>query len=175
MHTGHIILVKAEDHQDAVEKVWTAVNADESWFASNWSDWAVVGTEGYGESRWEMAEFFEKGTYTGKHKYALSCETEPELFYAVIEERLASRKKQFDRIVEQLMESGKTWIHDFELDEDTMDSWHLRHFASLATSVYTSESMIFDLENYDANLKWFRKDVEEGNTDWFAVVVDFHY
>lgn len=176
MHTGHIILVKGENHQDALERVSVAVMSDgEGWFASNWSDWAVVGDTGLGESRWEMSEFFAEGTYTGEHKYVLSYETERELFCALVDKQLASRKAEFDRIVDTLMESGKTWIHDFELDEDTMDSWYLRHFANLATGIYTSESKIFDLENHDANLKYFRQDVEAGNTDWFAVVVDFHY
>ena len=29
MHTGHIILVKAENHEDAISVVFTAINADE--------------------------------------------------------------------------------------------------------------------------------------------------
>lgn len=170
MHTGHIILVKADDYEDAISSVYCRINDDESWFASNWSDWASVEKD----SRWEMADFFPKG-YTGSNKYVVSYETEKELFEELVESCLDARRAEFVRLADELDLAGKSVLTDFDIDEDTMLTWKLRQFANLANSVYCPESKIFDLENYDANLNWFRQDVAEGNNNWFAVVADFHY
>jgi hypothetical protein len=176
MHTGHIVLVKAESHEDAIGIVWTTVNtSDENWFASNWSDWAVVADEGISGSRYQMADFFEEDTYTGTHPHALSLETESELFYQLVSKKLEEREATFDAVVNKLKEEGVDSLYDFRLDQDDDVSWYLRRLSNLVGSVYTHDSKIFDLENHDANLSYFKKDVEAGNTNWYAVVVDFHF
>lgn len=177
MHTGHIILVKAENHEDAISTVWTAVNtSDETWFAANWSDWAVVAHEGISESRWNMKDFLDKeDLYTGVNDHALSYETERDLFEKVVQHQLDQRANAFEGVIRSLKDAGVESVYDFNLDQDDQVSWQLRRLGTLASSIYNPDSKIFDLENYDANLKYFRADTEAGNTNWYAVVVDFHF
>lgn len=173
MHTGQIILVKAEDHEDAMNKVWSAVNADgDQWFASNWSDWAVVANEGTLGSRWTIKDFYEGET---ENEWVVSYETEREAFDAIVQGRLDERSNEFEGIIRQLKAEGVDSVYDFQLDQDNLTSWNLRRLANLANSIFNSDSKIFDLENFDANLRWFKKDIADGETNWFAVVVDFHF
>jgi hypothetical protein len=152
------------------------LNAEsDQWFASNWSDWAVVGDEGIMGSRYQMADFFEEDTYTGTHPHALSLETEKELFDELVTKQLEQREATFDAIVNKLKDDGVDSLYDFRLDQDDDVSWQLRRLSNLVASIYNPDSRIFDLENHDANLLYFKKDVEAGNTNWYAVVVDFHF
>lgn len=181
MHTGQIILVKAEDHEDAISKVNLAINADgEQWFASNWSDWAVVANEGMLGSRWTIKDFFDHEDEEGneiatENEWVVSYETERKIFDEVVQGRLDARSNNFDNIIRQLKDDGVDSVYDFQLDQDNLTSWNLRRLANLANSIFNSDSMIFDLENFDANLKWFKKEIEDGVTNWYAVVVDFHF
>jgi hypothetical protein len=89
--------------------------------------------------------------------------------------QLDQRANEFERVISSLKGAGVDSVYDFKLDQDDAVSWHLRRLGNLVGSIYNPDSRIFDLENNDANLSYFKKDVEAGNTNWFAVVVDFHF
>ena len=171
MHTGHIILIKADDHEDAISRVWSAINADENWFANAWADWAAI-TDG----RFDLSHFFG-GEYNGVHNHAVSYETEKDLFLQLIESRKAERRAEFDRLLAEIKEDGRLNLDNYELDEDSMASWKLYRFSSFVNSSYNPYSKIYDLENYDTNLKNFTLEIESetGEKNWYGVLVDFHY
>ena len=168
MHTAHLILVKAEDHEDAIATVRIALTPDDgSHFASHWSDWALVGDEGFGESRYSFRHEYED--WDGASSYAISLDDEGDLFHRELAKFYAFREKAFDRLRSEVSDEGFA----FSLDQDDRASYALRKFAELADGVYTYESAIYDLEHYSTNLKHFRdKEAENG---WYAVLVDFHF
>ena len=171
MHTGHLILVKAESHQDAIDRVWTTLNySDSEHFAANWSDWAVVGNEGFADSRWSFPT--EITGWTGANEYAVSLRDEPELFNQAFERFYSYRQQAFESFKAKVAELDSS---TFELDQDDLESWNLVRFAQLVDGIYNPQSHLYDLENYTANPKYFNESVESGEDDWFGVIVDFHY
>lgn len=168
MHTGHLILVKAESHEDAINSVWTILNTDSEHFAASWSDWCVVG-EG---SRWDFRSEFadeEDFEWDGDSIYAVGLSEEPELFSKAVAHFYGLRESSFERIREGIEEPSLDY---FSLDQNDMKSWKLYRLAQLAESVYCPDSCIYDLENYSADLKYFREDSSE---NWYGVLVDFHF
>jgi hypothetical protein len=168
MHTGHLILVKAESHQDAIDRVWTNLNTDTAHFAADWSDWAVVGDEGIGESRFSLEEFEQELS----NKYVVSYETETEAFRTILEKFIELRQKDFDRFKEAVQDLD---LASLKMGEDSDKAWKLSRFADLIWGNYTPDSAYYDLENYTPDLNHFEQSILSGETDWFGVIVDFHY
>lgn len=175
MHTGHLILVKAESHQDAIDGIWTNLNSDGEHFAASWSDWAMVGDEGFGKSRFSLEEF----GVPLQNNYVVSYADERESFETILQKFVDIRTGTFNRFKDEL--TG----NDFSIDQlelnagsgsaTTQFAWTLSRLADLAWGAYTPDSAFYDLENHDTELTLFQKDIESGATDWFAVIVDFHF
>lgn len=170
MHTGHLVLIKAESHEDAIDKVRIALNPEEGTSPADWSDWCIVGDEGFGESRYSFDHEYEG--WSGASKYAVSLADEANLFHTALNKMYELREKAFERFRDQIFELG---VSIFKLDQNDQESWALYRFAELSDSIYNPESFIYDLENYTADLKYFRQSESEGETDWFAVLVDYHF
>lgn len=173
MHTGHIILVKAEDHDEAIGAVRSALAPDEgSHFASAWSDWAIVGDEGFGGSRFEFRHFLEDGEeWDGASHYAISRDDEADLFYKMLNKFYGFRQAEFDRLKDELRDQD----FSVSLDQDDLLTYNLHKLAELADSRYCHKSAVYDLENYTANLRYFREDEAQNGHNWYAVLVDFHF
>lgn len=173
MHTAHIILVKAEDHDDAIATVRSALTPDEGGhFASAWSDWAMVGDEGYGGSRFEFQHFLEDGEeWSGASRYAVSRDDEADLFYKMLDKFYGFRQSAFDRRQDELRDQD----FSVSLDQDDQVTYSLYKLAELADSRYCYESAVYDLVNYTANLRYFRQDEADNGHGWYAVLVDFHF
>lgn len=169
MHIAHIVLVKAESHEDAIGAVRANLDDYESRFAL-WSDWAVVGNEGISNSRWSFEDFGGE-TWTGADKYAVSRDTERELFDKVVALFVERRQEAFDNLEREITDNG----FSFSLDQDNRESYALTKFAKLADSRYCSDSYIYDLANQTANLRYFREEMANDGEEWFAVLVDFHF
>jgi hypothetical protein len=168
MHTGHLILIQAESHQDAIDKVWTALNTDTENFASEWSDWSLVGDEGIGESRYSFEEFIQELS----NKYVVSYETEAVAFQNIFEKFIELRQAGFDRFKEVVQDLNLT---SMKMGEDSHKAWQLSRFADLIWGNYTPDSMYYDLENYTPDLKHFEQSILNGETNWYGVIVDFHF
>jgi hypothetical protein len=168
MHTGHLILIQAESHQDAIDKVWTALNTDTAHFASEWSDWALVGEEGIGGSRYSLGEFNQELS----NKYVVSYETEAVDFQNILEKFIELRQAGFDRFKDVVQDLD---LASMKMGEDSDKAWKLSRFADLIWGNYTPDSMYYDLENYTPDLNHFEQSILSGETNWFGVIVDFHY
>lgn len=173
MHVPHLILVQAESHQDAIDYVWMSLNSDSEHFAADWSDWAVVGTEGFLESRFSLADDYD---FTFTNKYVVSLETEEEAFVAVLSDFIGQRKLTFDRFKQEI---ANVEISELELDtpfsnENHDKAWKLSRLADLAWGNYTPDSAYYDLENNDTSLQQYEASLARGESNWYGVLVDFH-
>ena len=168
MHTAHIVLVRADDHEDAISTVQNELfEPDYNW--CEWSDWAVVV-----DGRYRLSNFFEPNTYTGVSEYAVSYDTERVLFDKVLGHFMEVRRTEFNRILDRLELAGKGSLGDYDLEMlDTHHAYDLLGFAQLVTGSYTYDSYVYDLNNQTANLSVFRSIPDK--SDWFAVLVDFHF
>ena len=171
MHTGHLILVQAESHDDAIATVRAALHySDGENFAGSWSDWSVVGDDGLVPSRWNFHTEFED--WDGASSYAVSLADEADLFHKALNHFYAFRENEFARLANQIAENT---LSLYTLDQNDMESYALVKFAYLAESHYFSHSFVYDLQNYSADLKHFRESEKIGETDWYGVLVDFHF
>ncbi len=171
MHTAHIILVKADDHEEAVGKVRSNIDNTEASFA-DWSDWSVIGDEGIGDSRYSFADFIE-GWEGNTHAVGLKDETD--LFYQVLNTFKTYRDAEFNSLKESLKDFDLTSFLEIEMDGYYPDVYNLLKLARLANGEYSYESKIFDLEHWCITTKYFDEEVTKGENDWFAVLVDFHF
>ena len=174
MHTAHIILVKAEDHEDAFENVWQHFNNAEDNIAQRWSDWQSVGDD----SRWSMEDFVPKGTVL-QHNYVLSYETETELFSYVVDNALRERQLAFEKLYDNLDLAGQSHLSAYNVeDKDLMKAYDLYRFAQFVAGYYNPDSHIVDLDSYTTNLEYFQNSIAETEPvqkNWYAVVVDLHF
>jgi len=168
MHTGHIILIKADSHQDAIDRVRLYLQPDEGQSPADWSDWCMVGDEGIFGSRYSFRHDYED--WDGASDYAVSLDDEADLFHKVLAKMYGLREQAFDDFRERIFDMG---IVGFRLDQNDQESWALYRFSELVESVYNPHSFVYDLQNFTADLKYFREtESEEG---WYAVLVDFHF
>lgn len=175
MHTAHIVLVKADSHDDAIGTIRAHLNNDNH-FASGWSDWAIVGDEGFGASRFSFRNLLDSDSdsileWDGASSYAVSRDDEADLFSATLNRFYGYRQQIFDELYAEAQENG----FYFSLDQDDTESWKLYRLTQLAESVYCPDSKVYDLEHYSANLRSFHEDIAQDGRDWYAVLVDFHF
>ena len=169
MHTGHTILVKADSHEEAIETARACFNPEEGQSPAEWSDWCVVGDEGgYLGSRYSFRN--EHEDWTGASDHAVSLDDEADLFYKVLNDAVEAREREFNRLRDRVGGVGS-----FSLDQDDSESWALHRFAEFAGSIYNPYSFVYDLQNYTANLRYFREAEAAGEQGWYAVLVDFHF
>ena len=169
MHVGQILLVEAESHEEAEDKVKSAVQYSET-PNPEWSDWNEIG------GRW--SDFFGKG------KNVLRYTENTALAEEKLAEWVASRKGEMERLHEQVKDvsiANYISMYDAEADhrnfigQDSMSLWYLVKLAKLLQDDWTPDSAVFDLENYTANLKSFRERVAVAPEMQYLVMVDFHF
>ncbi len=95
MHRAHIVLIRAEDYDDAIGEVRFLLDEEETEivgnFAEHWSDWSSIGTS----SRWTFNTLIGD-SFSGAHPYAVSLETEREEFQKVLQFFIGMRETSFD-------------------------------------------------------------------------------
>lgn len=174
MHTAHIILVKAEDHNEAIGKVRSSIDNTEASFA-DWSDWSVIGNEGIGDSRYSFADFVDG--WQGADTHVVGLEEETDLFYQILRTFENYRNAEFNSLKEELKDFDLTSLQ-VEMDGYFPDVYNLLKLAKLANGEYTYASKIFDLEHWCITTKYFNQEVAENAfevNNWYAVLVDFHF
>lgn len=168
MHVGQILLVEAESHDEALDKVRSAVQYAET-PTPDWSDWNEVG------GRW--SDFFGKGK--NALRYTENTALAEEKLAEWIEARTAEIKRYHAELTEFNL-AGVIATYDPEAEpkwagQDSMNLWRLIKVAKLLSDDWTPDSAVFDLENYTANLKSFRERLAVAPEMQYLVMVDFHY
>jgi hypothetical protein len=168
MHVGQIMLVEAESHAEAVDKVQGVIQYSETPTPS-WSDWNEVG------GRW--SDFFGKG------KNVMRYTENPALAEEKLTEWLRGREEEMASSFNQIktLDIGKV-IAEYDPEKEpswvgdtSMALWRLARLARLLGDDWTSDSGVYDLDNFTGNLKSFRERLAVAPEMQYLVIVDFHH
>jgi hypothetical protein len=164
MHVGQIMLVEAENAEEAIDKVRSAVIETE-YPTPDWSDWKEIG------GRWQ-------GTLGAENALPYSDPKAQE----VLEEWLTHRAGSLAEYAEA---AGKVDLdarvknydpfapNDFA--EDAMNLWRMKKLIQMLDSDWTSDTGIYDLEVWSASLNYFKGRCELAPEMQYLVMVDFHF
>lgn len=167
MHVGQLLLVEAESHGEARDKVESVITHSEVPTPS-WSDWHEIG------GRW--ADTF------GKDKYILRYTENQKLAEERIQDWLAGRKAEMNRMLEEVKTfdlAAYAETYDPEASpkygDDSMKLYYLKKIVSVLDESWTSDSGVYDMETWTTNLKYFRERLAIAPEMQYIVVVDFHF
>lgn len=174
MHIAHLVLVKAEDREDAVATVEMILNDFDGGRPATFYDWFSVG-EGYGSfggSRWTISDW----NIETQNPYVVSYQEEKEQFMQLLNNFVEAREKEFERAKEEALEISIHNLETFKGDyQKAFNAYKLSLVAELASGDYIADSRYYDLSNYSTTLTWFEEDLEKGEDNWYGVIVDFHF
>jgi hypothetical protein len=167
------MLVKADDHAEAMVKV-----ADKLEDNPDWSDHhcAISGDLSYA-GRWE-------GIFGEGEPDYLCYGANPEKAEEVIGDAVNNRMEEFEnyrrQVISQLdlfteVANSYNPITGVGYGDKGMAVFRMKRLAQVLNDEWTSDSGIYDLENWTPTLEVFRKDVIENPNSWWLIPVDFHY
>lgn len=173
MHIAHLLLVKAEDREDAVSIVEMELGDFEG-RPTTFYDWFVVGEGlgGFGGSRWKISDW----NIETEDPYVVSYQEEKEQFMQLLNNFVEARKEEFEQMKKDVEAISVASLEIFNGDySKAFDAYKLETVAQLASGDYIVESRYYDLSNFSTNIGWFEKDLEKGEDNWYGVIVDFHF
>lgn len=164
MHTLQVMLVEADSKEEAVSQVLSRTGYyDNEGTGPEWSDWHEVG------GRW--GGYFEgSNVLCYADNVALAEET--------IKTALQWRLEEIERLKEDSdFEGLSTAIDSYDPENPVADFkvYCAKKVAEIALDYWTSDSKVFDLHDYTASIKYFRKRLEESPEKQYLVAVDFHF
>jgi hypothetical protein len=160
------MLVEAEDAEDAISTVSSLLEGDVA-SPAHWSDWHEIG------GRWE-------GYFDGANAAAYSNYAARKKFEEMVEQRQAHMRNLWDRVknfnVEHAVENYDPY-KDFteKMGVDGFKAWELKRLCGLLDDNWNTDSAVYDLQDWTANLKFFRGRCELAPEMQFMVAVDFHH
>jgi hypothetical protein len=170
MHTCQILLVEAESHEEALDKVASAITHSEERYP-NWSDWHD--TSPYA-GRWD--NFFGKG------KNVLRYTENQTLAEQKLQDWIGGRKAEMLRHLEEVKTldlAAQVDAYNTEknqpFDGDGMKLYYLKKLASLLQDDWTMDTGVYDLEQHTGNLQYFRERLAVAPEMQYLVPVDFHF
>lgn len=169
MHSGHILLVEADNGQEALDYVTAQLNGEERY--PTWSDYHEVG------GRWSGA-FKDWGDGDVMAYY-----DNPTLAEEVIKEFTDYRLAEVKRYQEELVKDGFSLdkaILDYDPNDNEkrfangMNLWRVYRLAKILQDDWTSDSGVFDLSEGTASLTYFRERLKKNPKNQYLIIVDFH-
>jgi hypothetical protein len=173
MHTLQRIVIKAENKEEAFQTVKTLLENEMGGEGTNsWYDWFVAGG-----GRWASDE---KAQYDDDFMGdVISYEEEPERFMEGIEKSLQFRKDEFASLAKDYNEGSldmneKIANYKGETDYD-FSLYPLRKLIDMLQGSWDYTSYFYDIDNWSTNPIHFKKAIDNGETNWYTVPVDFHF
>jgi hypothetical protein len=167
MHVAHLLLVEAESHEEAKDRVESALVYSEDNYAQ-WSDWREVG------GRW--SDFFGSG------KHILRYTENSKLAEEKIQEYLKTRKDEMLRMYDEVKNldlAEQVANYDPEMpstfDENSMKVYRLKKVLETLNDSWCPDSYVYDLEQHTTQLKYFRERLAIAPEMQYLVVMDFHF
>jgi hypothetical protein len=169
MHTCQIMLVEADTVEEAFDKVEASLED-----APDWSDWHNANnshTLNFA-GRWEGEVF--KTTPDEEVANYLQYSADPALAERVITEYLGYRMADIRNYRSKAIDLSSASYDPYSTDLG-MDTWYTKRLAQLLGDDWTSDSGLYDLTYYTANLADFIKRVKATPEKQWLIPVDFHF
>jgi hypothetical protein len=171
MHTCHILLVEADNAEEALTYVRSQLSGEMPY--PTWSDWHEVG------GRWS-------GMFDGwdDTKDVLGYTDNPTLAEDIIKNFADYRLAEIKRYKEQLDEEGFSLdkvIAEYDINDNKanfangMKLWRMQKIMQTLQDDWTSDSGVFDLQEGTASLTYFKERLTARPEKQFLVPVDFHF
>ena len=177
MHTCQIMLVEAEDTEDAMGIVRSAITYAENPYPA-WSDWHGGIGEGLA-GRWS-------GLFNGwEENRDVLCYTEnkvlaDDIIKEFLSYRIAETKILWEGInkdsgfdVEKVISEYDPYSQRF--DDNAMKLWRLQRVAKILNNDWCSDTGVYDLHEHTANLEYFKNRLDKNPEKQYLVPVDFHF
>ncbi len=177
MHTCQIMLVEAEDAEDAIGIVRGAITHAETPYPA-WSDWHGGIGEGLA-GRWS-------GLFHGwEENQDVLCYTEnkvlaDDIIKEFVSYRIAETKMLWEGInkdsgfdVEKAISEYDPYSQRF--DDNAMKLWRLQRVAKILNNDWCSDTGVYDLQEHTANLEYFKIRLDKNPEKQYLVPVDFHF
>jgi hypothetical protein len=171
MHTCHILLVEADNAEEALDYVKSQLTGDDPY--PTWSDWHEVG------GRW--SGLFEGWEET---RDVLGYTENPTLAEDILKQFTDYRLANIKRYKEELDKDGfsiEEAIADYNINNNEanfangMKLWRMQKLTQTLQDDWTCDSGVYDLQEGTASLTYFRKRMETQPEKQFLVPVDFHF
>ena len=180
MHTCHILLVEADNVEEAFEEVYGQLNNDD-YRHPDWSDWhnATNPNSLDFSGRWAGEIFFtpnEKGEADpneDKPNY-LCYADDPTLAEQVIDKYLTLRLDEIQRLKVEAVDLRTYSYNPYSTSSD-YDVWKTQKLASIMYDEWTPSSFVYDLTAETATLSNFIERVKTDPKRQWLIPVDFHY
>jgi hypothetical protein len=171
MHTCHILLVEADNAEEALDYVKSQLMGDDPY--PTWSDWHEVG------GRWS-------GLFQGwdDTKDVLGYTDSPTLAEDIIKQFTEYRLAEIKRYKEELDKDGFSMekaIGEYDMNNNEkrfangMNLWRMQKLSQLLQDDWVSDSGVFDLQEGTGSLTYFRERLSARPEKQFLVPVDFHF
>jgi len=166
MHCVQLLLVEAETHQEAITTAESKLNEVGDGF---WSDWWEVGGRWSGIFGVGEANAYQYSTDKDEAEKFITEFLEYRKTHA--KELLGFYEKEKKSIVE-LIDSHDPNAYNFD---EMMLGFYLSRIGKILSNDWCSDSGVYDLEGWSANLTQFRERVATHPEKQFLVAVDFHH
>lgn len=174
------MLVEADDAKQAFSIIYDKLGEGEP----RWSDWNEVGLGNANilnfAGRWSGEFFAVKGVDETPNYLRFS--DDPAMADKVIDTFMNYRLNEIQHLrkVLQTDYAGIDVInYDYNPDETdykkSLVMYYIKKLTLLLSNEWCAETAIYDLENWDANLQFFYKRVQENPQRQFLIPVDFHH
>jgi hypothetical protein len=186
MHTLHYIAVKAENKQEAFDKVTTALLTDDGYRLANWSDWHVVGGGRWSSNAKKSKEPDFMAGYNDDPTDVLGFSEDKEKFQETLTNIGKWRSQAVNRAIKEI--DTDKFISDLvdyaseggrlEYNGDTiMRAYTIKEATQMLLGHWIPDSGFYDLEENVAELNYLKErlDKPEQASLQYLVPVDFHF
>jgi hypothetical protein len=183
------MLVEADDAEQAFRIVADKLNGDE--LHPDWSDWSEVGdpTTLNFAGRWAGEIFMtpeqlkarseKQDVDVSENPNYLRFSDDPNLADEVIQRFISYRMNEIESIKKTISLLPITFdlmTYDYNPYKvaEGMTTYYANKLVSIYNDTWTSDTAIYDLHSWDANLKYFFERVAKNPERQFLIPVDFH-
>lgn len=173
MHVIQYVFAQADSSREAFDSVKSYLEAQMEESAT-WYDWFVCGG-----GRWASKE---EAQYDDNFMEDVAHQSDPK-FQEYIETAKKYRKQELDQYKSEI---GDLDISAVITSLDTTDVsnsdysisqklYALKRIYEMTVGRWDYDSYFYDIESESANMMWVQKSIDNGDTNWYAIPVDFHF
>jgi hypothetical protein len=176
-HAIQFMLVEADSVDEALGEVESKLETSPAW-----SDWNSASGSGSFAGRWEgnaFKEHSEDADPVGVDRDVLCYADNPALAEEIVAKAIGWRQQEIAYYKDKILANAYDIVdanHDpFEKESFGMNNYYYRKLADVLDNTWTSDSGIYDLEQWTASLSDWKERISLASEKQFIVAVDFHH